>query len=116
VNGKHVVVPQAIGIGTTASGGTFFAQIHTHDASGILHVESDKIATYTLGQFFKEWQVKLTSDCIGSNCGAGKLKAYVNGKLYSGDPNGIVLTPHEEIAIVFGGGKAPSHYSFPQGL
>src|SRR5256885_11858256 len=39
VDGRHVTVPALIGIGP---GGAFFASLHTHDTTGILHVRSEE--------------------------------------------------------------------------
>ncbi|HEU4655301.1 MAG TPA: hypothetical protein VFS47_15035, partial [Steroidobacteraceae bacterium] len=35
--------------------------LHTHDNSGILHVEAPEPATFTLGQFFDIWGQPLTN-------------------------------------------------------
>jgi hypothetical protein len=123
VNGKHVTVPALIGIyanGDPSQGG-FFVELHTHDSSGIIHLESPKKDVFTLGQFFGVWGVRLSKRCIGGYCAApGKpLKYYVNGKLFSGDPNDIVLHEHDEYAIAYGKlpKKIPSKYNWgPSGL
>jgi hypothetical protein len=105
VDGKKVQVPPDIGIGTT-----FLSPLHTHDPavtttsdSATIHVESPTQKTYTLGEFFDVWGVRLTSTCLGSYCtGGGKsLQAYVNGKLMT-DPRAIPLKEHEEIVLAYG--------------
>lgn len=56
VDGKNVTIPGDIGI--TQSGGCL-EPIHTHDASGILHVElsqAEANKTWTLGDFFSIWK------------------------------------------------------------
>ncbi len=117
VNGQAVVVPAEIGINPQ---GRFISPIHTHDTSGVIHVESPTQYNFRLGQFFGVWGVDLTSRCIGSLCANAHnpLHVYVDGHAFTGDPSRIVLTAHEEIAIVYG--KAPSHipggYNFPAGL
>jgi hypothetical protein len=113
VNGKKVQVPALIGIDTAAG---FLTELHTHDTSGILHVESASKREYVLGQFFGEWGVKLTSNCLGTYC--GHLKWWVNGKRMIGNPAQLILKAHQE--IVLAAGKAPSpvpsSYTFPAGL
>ncbi len=59
-----VAIPTAIGIldpqisNGLASGGSCFEPMHTHDASGIIHVESPSTSTqYTLDNFFQIWKV-----------------------------------------------------------
>jgi hypothetical protein len=123
VNGKHVTVPALVGIyanGDSTQGG-FFVELHTHDTSGIIHLESPKKDVFTLGQFVGVWGVRLSSRCIGGYCAAsGKpLEFYVNGKHFAGDPNNIVLHQHDEYAIVYGKppAKVPSKYNWkPSGL
>jgi hypothetical protein len=112
VNGKRVTVPQSIGI----DDGAFITEIHTHDPSGIIHVESAKKQPYTLGQFFGVWGVRFSKTCIGGYCAsAGKpLRVYLDGKLYSGNPNDLILQNHQVISVVYGKPpkKIPSTYNF----
>ena len=112
VDGKKVKVPAFIGI----NDGAFITQLHTHDASGLIHVEAGKKFAYTLGQFFGVWGVRLSKNCIGGYCnkGGSRLKVYLDGKPYLGDPNDLVLKNHEEIAIVYGKPpqKIPTTYDF----
>jgi hypothetical protein len=107
VNGKRVAVPASIGIN---QGAGWLTEQHTHDGSGILHVESAEKRDYVLGGIFGEWGVWLDSKCIGAYCNG--LKWYVNGKQQTGDPWGLVLKDHQEIAIVVGSPpeKIPSTY------
>jgi hypothetical protein len=113
VNGKKVTVPALVGIDTA---GQFLTQLHTHDTTGIVHVESPTKRTFRLGEFFGEWGVRLTSTCLGTYC--GNLHWWVNGAKMTGNPAQLVLQSHQEIVLVVG--KAPSHipssYKFPQGL
>ena len=134
VDGRRVGVPAGVGIaepvdngpcpplggknGDCATGHGFFGRVansplHTHSASGIIHVEADRPGAYTLGQFFDEWGVRLDRSCVGGYCaGAGKeLRVYVDGRRLAGDPRRIVLTNRQEIAVVFGSGRVPSTYS-----
>lgn len=119
VDGKNVPVPANIGIDT--SGGSL-SELHTHDQTGILHIEAVKAnKRYILGQLFREWQVRLEPNAIGGlqADGTNTLRAYVNGKQVSGNPATIELNSHEEIALVYGpaGEKVnvPSSYNFPAG-
>jgi hypothetical protein len=122
VDGKPVTVPPYLGFVAVGQKVAGLAPLHTHDASGVIHIENNVPATFLLGQLFIEWGVRLTSTCVGGYCaGGGKtLEVFVNGKPYAGDPNSIVLTKHEEIAVEYGATgslpPAPSAYSFPNGL
>lgn len=113
VNGKKTPVPALIGIDPTAG---FFTEIHTHDATGLIHVESPTKTRFTLGQLFCEWGVKLTSRCLGRY--REQISWWVDGKKMAGNPAQLVLAPHQEIVIA--AGHAPSHvperYTFPAGL
>ena len=113
VNSKKVEVPALIGIDTA---GQFLTQLHTHDTTGIVHVESPTHRTFVLGEFFGEWGVKLTANCLGTYC--GKLHWYVGGKKMTGNPAQLVLAAHQEIVIAVGKPPfpIPSSYKFPAGL
>jgi hypothetical protein len=112
VDGKKVSVPAFIGI----DDGSFITELHTHNATGILHVESPRKIPYTLGQFFGVWGVRLSRTCVGGYCASpGKpLKMYLDGKQYRGNPDNLILQNHQEIALVYGKAptKIPSTYDF----
>jgi hypothetical protein len=112
VNGKKATVPALVGIYDNS----FITEVHTHDTSGIIHVESAKNRPYTLGQFFGEWSVRLNATCLGRYC--GQLHWWVNGVAQTGNPAHLTLHPHQEIVIA--SGKRPTHvptsYKFPTGL
>ena len=123
VDGKHVTVPESIGIKLKNNGTQldFLTELHTHDARGIIHLESPQAQTYSLGQFFAVWGLNLSKNCIGNLCvPPGQFKMYVNGKQIpaNADPVKLVLQEHDEIAIVYGKPPAtiPSSYNWPAGL
>lgn len=119
VDGKTVTVPALIGIDEAKQQ---ISPLHTHDTSGVVHIESPVKADFTLGQFMKEWNVPLTKDALGTfKTGGGKeLHAYVNGKAQTGDPAAIKLAAHAEIALVYGTSAekvtVPDSYKWPEGL
>lgn len=115
VNGKPEPVPANIGIYANQ----FLTELHTHDPSGIIHVESPTRSEFDLGQFFGVWGVRLSADCIGGYCRqVTPWSVYVNGQAYTGNPAALVLKEHQEIAFVIGTPpkKIPSKYKFPPGL
>jgi hypothetical protein len=115
VNGRREPVPANIGI----YGGQFLTELHTHDPSGIIHVESPTKREFDLGQFFGVWGVRLNADCVGGYCKqVTPWTVYVNGQTSAGDPAAIVLQEHQEIAFVIGTPpkQIPSTYKFPPGL
>lgn len=111
VEGKHVAVPQGIGISS------FITELHTHASDGVLHVESPRNRPYTLGQFLGEWAVRLNARCLGSYC--SDLHWWVNGKAQRGNPAdlNLVKPAQEEIVIAAGTPPAtiPTSYDFPAG-
>jgi len=120
VHGRRVRVPAGIGIDVPER---FISPIHTHDASGIVHVESPSLRTFTLGELFGVWGVRLTRRCLGGYCarGADRLRVYADGRPFSGDPRVLPLAPHAEIVVAFGTGKQlprplPASFAFPPGL
>jgi hypothetical protein len=113
VDGQPVQIPQGIGIppgyrgdpGTTST--DFISILHTHDTSGIVHVEAPSVTQYTLGEFFDVWGVKFTPQCLGSLCETKdkKIQVYVNGKLQTGDPTKIAFSLEplsQEIVLSYG--------------
>ena len=119
VDGKPVEVPKDIGINEGAGRLTV---IHTHDDSGVIHVESPKGHEYTLGQVFDVWGVRFTSDCLGGLCNEGdeQVRVYADGKLITRDPRLIELGSHQEILVTYGTEEqvpdpVPSRYGFSVG-
>jgi hypothetical protein len=115
VNGKKEPVPASIGI----YDGQFLTELHTHDSSGIMHVESPTKRTFDLAQFIGVWGVRFNESCIGGYCKElTPWRVYVNGSPYPGDPRALELKEHQEIAFVIGTppAKIPSSYKFPSGL
>src|SRR5205807_6883543 len=74
VDGNPVVVPAGLGfVGSPPNHFTALAPLHTHDTSGVIHIENDVPATFVLGQVLTEWGVRFTSSCLGAYCtGGGK--------------------------------------------
>ena len=96
--------PLAAGIGYNPNANVF-SPLHTHDTSGVVHIESaDPAFEPVLGQFFDVWGVYLTKDCLGDKCAAGQstLRAYVNGVEWTGDPTQIPLNDQVVIVLAFG--------------
>jgi hypothetical protein len=117
-DGKAVPVPSKIGIDTTRGA---ISPLHTHDDSGVIHIESPVKRQFSLGEFFTEWGLSLSADNIGGLRAAnGKtVRVYVNGKPRTGDPAAITFNQHDEIALVYGppqpDEKVPATYEFPPG-
>jgi hypothetical protein len=100
--------------GPFVAGGSCLYWLHTHDSSGIIHVESPQQRTYTLGDFFDIWGQTLSPQQVGSS--KGTVVAYVNGQQYSGNPRNIQLTNHAAIQLDVGQPTPPQPYTFPSDL
>jgi hypothetical protein len=111
VKGKKVVLPA--GVGFTADGR--ITELHTHDTSGLIHVESPIDRPYSLGQLFGEWGVWLSANRIGD--ARGKVQWWVNGKKRPGNPANLALKSHQQIVVALGQPPLviPKSYKFPAG-
>ena len=103
-------VPYGIGIpedqaeqtpqGPFVAHGRCFYWLHTHAADGIIHIESPVERQYTLGEFFDIWKQPLSSTQVGP--ASGKVTAFYNGQVFSGEPRDIPLTAHAQIQLDVG--------------
>lgn len=120
IDGKQVPIPENIGVNEA---GGFISDIHTHDGTGVIHVESPTIQTFTLGQFFDIWGVQFTNQSIGGYIAKEDkiLKVFVNGVQYTGDLRQLALDAHQEIFVAYGTDQElpspiPVSYEFTKGL
>jgi hypothetical protein len=110
VNGALTRLPPDIGIS-----GSCFSWLHTHDSSGVIHIESPVQRVYTLGDFFDIWGQPLSAIQVGPAQGA--VTATVNGSPFTGDPRSIPLDAHDVIQLDVGStAPPPQPYTFPAGL
>jgi hypothetical protein len=119
IRGKGYPIPAGIGIDKRDR---FISPLHTHDFSGILHVESPTVRKYTLGQTFDVWGLRFSSSCVGGYCAKGREKVwvFVSGVRWLGDPRAIPLKQHQEIIVAYGTYASipkpiPPFYPFPPG-
>jgi len=117
INGQKINIPDGIGVGPKES---YISTIHTHDTSGIIHVESPVIDDFYLGQFFDIWGVKFENQCLGSFCSNldNHLRVFINGQETNANFRYIKLFSHQEIFIYYGPDSKlpsviPSKYTFP---
>jgi hypothetical protein len=109
VNGQHITVPQYIGIMDNSC----LYWLHTHDNTGIMHIESPQQTDFSLTQFLDIW--KKTSTGAPPD---GEPIIFVNGQEVSTNLANTKLHAHDEIAIVYGTTppNIPYFYQFPEGL
>jgi len=99
-DGKSLIVPTGIGINTTLWNSHSLDQygmqpmkmtmtdtsmimqgmspLHTHDSSGIIHVESNEFRKYTLGQFLQIWGIDLHGEVVKLSINGSNVKDYKN--------------------------------------
>ncbi len=100
INGSLVQIPQQIGI---APDGSCFYWMHTHDSSGVIHIEAPQGRDFTLGNFFHIWgeqfpQLKYPLELEQSS---SSWQVYVDGKPYTGDFHNMVLKSHMVITLAY---------------
>ena len=100
VNGLLSPLPANIGL-DPAKG--IELSLHTHDSTGIIHMEAPHPFKYTLGDFFSVWGVKLGPAQVGGLKGYGgdHLHFYLNGKPLS-NPAALVLQKGDSVVIGYG--------------
>ncbi len=102
--GRPVPVPGGIGDAVGRPLASCLYWLHTHAPDGIIHVESPARRIYTLGQFFAVWRQPLgRTRVLGLRVDAThRLRTYVDGRLYRGDPRALPLTQHARITLEVG--------------
>jgi hypothetical protein len=100
VNGLLAPLPANIGL-DPAKG--LESSMHTHDRTGIIHMEAPHAYNYTLGDFFSVWGVKLGPAQVGGLTGVGgdHLHFYLNGRPLS-NPAALVLHKGDSVVIGYG--------------
>lgn len=112
VNGVLKPVPAEIGIDPKTGIET---SLHTHDDTGIIHMEAAHPFKFTLGDFFEVWGVKLGPAQVGGLTGSGgnHLHFFLNGHPLA-NPAAHVLHNGDSIVIGYGPSgsfpHAPSTY------
>ncbi len=100
VNGLLSPLPADIGLDPAKR---LESSMHTHDSTGIIHMEAPHPFNYTLGDFFAVWGVKLGPAQVGGLRGYGgdHLHFYLNGKPLS-NPAALVLHRRDSVVIGYG--------------
>lgn len=100
-HGKQVPIPPNVGQ-VPAAGCLYW--LHTHTPDGIIHIEAPMDRSFTLGDFFTVWGQPLSAKeaATAKSAKGAKLRVWVDGKPYTGDPRAIPLRPHTDIVIEAG--------------
>ncbi|MGA0609577.1 hypothetical protein [Caldimonas sp. KR1-144] len=106
-DGVQLAVPAEIGIVPSCR-----YALHTHDRSGLIHVEAAAPVSFTLGQFFALWGQTLSASNV-AGLSDPNIAFYVRDpdagtglQRFEGDPATIPLAAHREITIQIGSAPA----------
>ncbi|MDQ6826703.1 MAG: hypothetical protein M3Z14_05835 [Candidatus Eremiobacteraeota bacterium] len=111
VRGKQIQIPKFVGFARQTSPPCLY-WVHTHDAAGIIHIESPVVQPFTLGNFFDIWGMDLSPTKVATF--SGSVIAYVNGLAYFGDFRAIPVTAHTQVTLEVGTPNVPPpNYRFP---
>ena len=98
-DGQWLALPANVGILSQCN-----YEMHTHDSTGIIHIETPNMKTFTLGQFFDIWGQTLSNTNVAGV--TGTVVAYVNDngdvRRYEGDLRSIELISHRDITLQIG--------------
>lgn len=85
--GQKLPVPTNIGLTSGA-----LSALHTHDDTGLMHIEADAPFEVKLSDFFTIWGVKFTDTQVGGykNDETKTLQVFVNGKKVDSPANYVV--------------------------
>jgi hypothetical protein len=117
VSGQRQTIPYGIGIpgGTasqgSASSGSCFYWLHTHDQVGVLHIESPVRKLYTLGDCFAIWGQPVTAGQVGPVKGTVYRRRQALRRRSCSDH----ADAHKLIQIDVGKDVPPQSFTFPAG-
>ncbi len=113
INGHNYKVPALIGITNNC-----LYWLHTHDDTGIIHIESPQMRDFNLGDLFNIWNKNFDNNHLFNYVANddNALSIYINGTKVPADTNyrDIVLHAHDVISIVYGETpmQIPTTYDF----
>jgi hypothetical protein len=117
VNGVQYAIPRGTGMKNPGKSNFIyhadcFYFLHTHDETGIIHIEPPTSKPYGLHQYFGIWGMPLsTSNVAGYQ---GTVTVFVNGTQVNVDPNTLKFNPYDQITLEVGQPVVtPPVYIFP---
>ena len=116
LNGSQVTVPAQTGIAPDTS---CYYWLHTHDTTGVVHIEAPTAALLNLQQFLDIWGKEFSTlgyqDQLSSSTG---WTVWIDGKQISGGFSKVAFQPHMVITIAYNSPnvKPDTVYNFAPGL
>jgi hypothetical protein len=99
INGQAAPLPAQIGI---AGDQSCLYWLHTHDTTGVIHMEAPVNRSFVLGNFLDEWSTVFPNLGYPTQLGGQTgWQAYVDGKPYTGDFRKIPLVAHTLITLAY---------------
>jgi hypothetical protein len=97
-NGVRLALPSNIGRNSCNF------DLHTHDGTGVIHLETATPKFFTLGQFFSVWGQTLSPTEVAGVAGSPSFYVVQNEQItkVTTNPDDITLEGHKEIVIVVG--------------
>ena len=100
VDGTSTPVPSQIGIDSSLwkvhsldqYGTAGFAPLHTHDASGTIHVESTANRNYTLGEFLNIWGLDVKGKTVRATVDGTVISDHISHILEDGQNLNLYIT------------------------
>jgi hypothetical protein len=87
--------------------------LHTHDRTGMIHMEAPGPKSFSLGQFFDIWGWPVTpARVVKLAVPPGQLAVFVDGQPFTEDPRSIPLKNHTQVVIEIGRRVAPPTFDF----
>ncbi len=123
VNGNQVAIPAGLGMQNPAAPqngfintASCFYHIHTHDASGLIHVEDPNPANipitqslFTVKNLFDEWGITVNANQFGPY--TGPVRVFTSGQIYRGGATGQI-TPASDLTFFGTDPNAVPIYSY----
>lgn len=115
VDGAERPIPSNVGVS-----GDCLRPMHTHDGSGLIHIESYRVRDFTIANFFTIWQESYTAETFMDVQLTGKqILVFVDGQPANTGSH-TVMRDRTSYAIVVGGSTetliAPPVYVFPSNI
>jgi hypothetical protein len=108
IDGKSVPIPADVGL---ASDGSCLYWLHTHDSSGVIHIEAPAGTSFTLKNFLDIWKSQMGYP--GELDHVSGWQTYVDGKPSRGDFQTIPLQAHTLITLAFKSSGVKPDISYP---
>lgn len=87
--------------------------LHVHSNDGIIHEEAPRNMVFTLGQLMDIWNQTKPDTMLSNSLSSKPVSVYVNGVKTDQAYKDIVLTSHEQIALIIGTQPASIPSTYP---